>query len=99
MSRISRLALVALTTFSTLSLAAVRADAAQNPDSIHFALDAPGAVTVPVTLGGTGPFTFLVDTGSSRSSVSETVAARMAAPVVVRTEVITAAGRALQPIV
>src|SRR5882672_9241403 len=64
----------------TLFVAAEGADAAQGPDSVHFALDGHGAVRVPVTLDGTGPFTFLIDTGSSRSSVSETVAARLGAP-------------------
>ena len=41
---------------------------AQPADSVRFTLAEGGAVVVPVTIDGAGPFRFLLDTGSSRSS-------------------------------
>src|SRR5215207_7902253 len=60
--------------------------------SVSFVLDANGGVIVPVTVGASGELHFLLDTGSTRSVVSEAVARQLALPPVARTEVLTSAG-------
>ncbi len=51
-----------------------------------------GAVLVPVQVDGRGPFTFLLDTGSSHTVVSDALAERLAAPAVARVRLLTPAG-------
>lgn len=53
---------------------------------------ASGFVAVPVTVGAGEAHPWMVDTGSSRSAVNETLAARLGLPVVARTVVVTASG-------
>ena len=52
----------------------------------------PGAIVLPVELNGRGPYRFLLDTGSTHSSVSASTASEIGAPVVARTEIGSAAG-------
>ena len=66
---------------------------------VAFSLDEHGAIVVPVFIDGAGPFSFLLDTGSSRSAIGDDLAARLAAPAVARTLVVTAAGTAMRPVV
>jgi predicted aspartyl protease len=47
------------------------------PDRLRFAGDSYERMTVPVRIGGAGPFRFLVDTGSDRTAVSRQLAARL----------------------
>ena len=47
-------------------------------DTLGFARDNYQRMTVPVRLGGKGPFRFLVDTGSDRSAISRELAAALA---------------------
>jgi predicted aspartyl protease len=61
-------------------------------DSVPFASSGGAVVTVAVKIGGTGPFRFLLDTGSSRSAVTETLAASLRMQAVASTVVVTAAG-------
>jgi hypothetical protein len=56
------------------------------------AFDERGGVIVPVTIDGTGPFMFMLDTGSSRTAIADDLAIQMAAPVVARGEVVSSAG-------
>ncbi len=51
-----------------------------------------GVVAVPVTVGAGEAHVWMVDTGSSRSAVNQTLAARLGLPIVARTEVVTASG-------
>lgn len=60
---------------------------------------APIEVFAAVTIGGRGPFRFLVDTGSSHSSVNPGLARQLAAPRVAKTELSTATGRIWVPVV
>jgi predicted aspartyl protease len=57
-----------------------------------------GAVVLPVQLNGRGPFRFLLDTGSTRSSVSARTAEAIRAPVVARTVMGSAAGSREVPV-
>ncbi|MFL6183176.1 MAG: aspartyl protease family protein [Actinomycetes bacterium] len=55
-------------------------------------MDERGGVVVPVTIDGSGPFRFMLDTGSSRSAVADDLASELAARLVARTEVVSSAG-------
>lgn len=57
-----------------------------------------GAVVVPVEIQGEGPFAFLLDTGSSRSAISASLARRLGTREVGETTVLTPAGRAVRPL-
>ena len=62
------------------------------PASVSFVLDGTGGVIVPVTVGELPDLRFLLDTGSTRSVVSEPVAQQLALRAVARTEMVTTAG-------
>lgn len=56
-------------------------------------------VVLPVRLNGRGPFRLLLDTGSTHSVVSPATAEAIAAPVVAKTELGSAAGSRMVPVV
>lgn len=58
-----------------------------------------GEIIVPVFIGSDGPFRFLLDTGSSHSSVTTDLARRVGAIAVAQTPVATATGIEMRPIV
>ena len=62
-------------------------------------IDESGAVVVPVTINGRGPFPFLLDTGSSHSVVSRSLAEQLALRFVAKTSVLTSTGREWRPVV
>lgn len=64
-----------------------------------FVLGEQGGVAVTVMLNGQGPFTLMLDTGSTGSAIADDVAARILAPVVAQGEVSSAAGVRMRPIV
>jgi predicted aspartyl protease len=68
------------------------------PDEVRFRLDAPGAVLIAVEIDGAGPFTFLLDTGSSHTIVSTELAERLDLPIVAKTTITTAAGTEVWPV-
>lgn len=72
--------------------------AAPTPD-VGFSVDDVGAIRVPVTIDGSGPFSFLLDTGSSHSVVAGDVVRRLALPAVAKTTVVTSAGSELRLVV
>jgi predicted aspartyl protease len=51
-----------------------------------------GAIVVPVSIGGAGPYRFLLDTGSTRSAISISLARHLRSPVVAQTLMVTPAG-------
>jgi predicted aspartyl protease len=55
----------------------VAADPSAVTQDVAFRNDGHDRMTVPVTLGGAGPFRFLVDTGANRTAVSREVAGRL----------------------
>ena len=65
------------------------------PASVSFVLDGKGGVIVPVTVGPLRDLRFLLDTGSTRSVISEAVAQQLALRPAARTEVITTAGASM----
>jgi hypothetical protein len=73
--------------------------ASHEQDVVRFDLDSRGGITVPVFVNGRGPFQFLLDTGSSSSSITESFAARIGAVRVAKSEILTAAGRTLRAVV
>ena len=52
-----------------------------------------GSIVVPVTIGGTGPYRFVIDTGSSRTVISTRLWQALRLPVVAKTLMVTPAGR------
>ena len=52
-----------------------------------------GSVVVSVTIDGTGPYRFVIDTGSSRTVISRRLWKTLRLPVLAKTEVVTPAGR------
>ena len=79
---------------ATSLITAGRAAGEPNP-VVHFELDEHGGVIVPVTIGGAGPFRFLLDTGASGSSISEPLVGQIGAPLAAKTEVTTPGGHAM----
>jgi hypothetical protein len=66
--------------------------AAAHADEVALSIRSSGAVLVPVAIDGHGPFTFLLDTGSSHSAVGSELAERLSLPVVASVRVLTPAG-------
>ena len=64
-----------------------------------FKLDHNGAVVVPVSVGGAGPFPFLVDTGSSHTVIGYALMTRLGLTAVAKAEVVSASGWSTQLVV
>ena len=67
--------------------------------TIAFDPDPDGAVVVPVFVDHSGPFRFLVDTGSTGSAISDTVATELGLRPVAKAELVSASGRVMLPVV
>lgn len=88
------------TAIATLLLFALPAAAlAAKTSNTPFDLLADGSIVVAVTIGGTGPYRFVLDTGSSRTVISTTLSKRLRLPVVAKTLMVTPAGRGVAHIV
>jgi predicted aspartyl protease len=84
------------TPLTLLLLAAVPAAVAGYTTSeLRFELLEDGTVIVPVTIDGTGPFRFMLDTGSTRTVVSAELTKKLRLPVVAQSVLITPSGRDL----
>jgi predicted aspartyl protease len=57
-----------------------------------------GAIVVPVMIAGTGPYRFLLDTGSTRSAVTAGLARRLGSPLIAKTMVVTPGGDSIRNI-
>lgn len=75
-------------------LHAVSLSASTAAHSLPFALTPTGQVLVQVTVNGTGPHTFVLDTGSNRSVISDALASRLALAPVAVTETVSSSGSA-----
>lgn len=67
---------------------------AMGPDNVPLRMTSGGLVFVPVTINGAGPYTFVLDTGSSRTAVSAQLAARLGLSAVATTTVVSSTGTA-----
>jgi Aspartyl protease len=67
--------------------------AASPPVPLPFHLTAQGAIIVPAIVNGIGPVSFMLDTGSNGSVISEQLASRLGARVVAKTTLMSASGR------
>ena len=76
-----------------LLFAATAAAVSANGSTTAFELLDDGSVIVPVTIGGTGPYRFVIDTGSSRTVISSRLWKALRLPVLAKTTVVTPAGR------
>ncbi len=73
--------------------------AADSSDVYPFTLTDTGLILVPVTVNGSGPYHFVLDTGSNRSAISDTLAARLSLNPVAVTETVTSSGSLTTPVV
>jgi predicted aspartyl protease len=75
--------------------------AVSNPQAAHvpFELDVTGLVLVPVALGGLQVGPCVLDTGASRTMVSDRVKARLGLVAIAQTDVVSAAGVATHEVV
>jgi predicted aspartyl protease len=88
------------TPFTVLLLAGAPATIAGDATSrLPFQLLEDGSIIVPVTINGTGPFRFMLDTGSTRTVVSTQLTAKLRLPVVARSLVVTPSGDAMGALV
>jgi predicted aspartyl protease len=83
---------------SVLCVSAATAGATDRSRVSPFDLHDGGDIVVRVTLNGNGPFRFLLDTGSSRSAVSASVANALMLVPLAETALITPTGRGERPI-
>ena len=92
-----------LVTTLVLAVLAIRVHpfAAADPPGppIPVVIDARGGVLVAVSVDEAGPFTFVLDTGASRTIIADDLARRLAARVVARSEVVTSGGTDARPVV
>ena len=66
---------------------------------VAFRSSRPGEIVVPVRVNGLGPFPFLLDTGSSHTVVSESLAQQLGAAAVAKTVVSSPIGEDLRAVV
>jgi len=85
----------ALVVIVVLAPTAVAAETSE----IDIRIDETAGVIVPVTIDGSGPFPFLLDTGSTHSVISGSLAERLAMRFVAKTSVLTSTGREWRPVV
>jgi predicted aspartyl protease len=88
-----------LLTALLVSMVSTPAGAASGRSITPFDLLEDGSIIVSVTIGGTGPYRFLLDTGSSRTVIATRLWQTLRRPVVARTVMVTPAGRDLAFIV
>ena len=81
------------TGLATILLLGLAATAAAGTASTTFDLLDDGSIVVPVTIGGTGSYRFVLDTGSSRTVISTRLAKALRLPFVAKTVMVTPAGR------
>ena len=89
----------AIATLLLLLLALPTAALASKTTATAFDLLADGSIVVPVTIAGTGPYRFVLDTGSSRTVIATALSKRLRLPVVAKTLLVTPAGRDVAHIV
>lgn len=78
---------------SLLVSAPLASASTDHPPVTPFELLDDGSMIVAVTIGGTGPYRFVVDTGSSRTVISTRLWHSLRRPVVASTVMVTPAGR------
>jgi predicted aspartyl protease len=82
-------------------VASVRASGSDQTRStdVRFASSQHGEVVVPVFIGGEGPYRFLLDTGSSHTLISQTLATTLGAAPVAQSRLATSAGSIMAQVV
>jgi len=78
---------------------AAAADRGGAATAADLSIDERGGIVVPVMLGGAGPFSFMLDTGATRTLVGDDLAGLLNAPLVARAEMITSAGSEMRGVV
>jgi predicted aspartyl protease len=71
---------------------------ATGDQTVPFSLSSDGAIVIPVSINGAGPFRFRLDTGSTRTVVSEELTLRLGLARVDTSVVFTPTGRVERPV-
>jgi predicted aspartyl protease len=66
---------------------------------VRFASSQHGEIVIPVFIGGAGPFRFLLDTGSSHTVISQSLATTLGVVAVAKAPIATSLGSILAPVV
>jgi predicted aspartyl protease len=80
-------------TLAILMLFAADSVASASPSTTPFDLLEDGSIVVLATVGGSGPYRFVLDTGSSRTVITTALWKALKAPVIAKTPMVTPAGR------
>ncbi len=83
---------VALTVALVPSLAPLSMHPPNVPAAVPFSVYDGGAIVVPVSIAGAGPYRFLLDTGSTRTAITARLARKLRSPVMAQTALVTPAG-------
>ena len=81
-----------ISTLAVLLIATAPATPAARQPSLAFELLEDGSIIVPVSISGAGPFRFVVDTGSTRTAVSQRLVSALHLPVVATSLLVTPSG-------
>ena len=76
-----------------------RTGAAGETESVPFELTGTGQVVISAMVHGAGPYRFVLDTGSNRSAISDTIASRLSLAPVAVSELVTSNGTNTRPVV
>ena len=95
-SHIVAIGLVGLSAVARVQVAGV---GRTHPAEVRFVSSRHGEVVIPVFVGGEGPYRFLLDTGSSHSVISESLATTLRAVAVAKAPMATSVGSILALVV
>lgn len=79
-------------TLAVLLIATMPATPAGQQPALAFELLEDGSIIVPVSISGAGPFRFVLDTGSTRTAVSQRLVSTLRLPVVAASLLVTPTG-------
>ena len=85
--------------FTLVNLSTPELSAASAADPLPFTVTDTGQILIPVMINSSGPYQFVLDTGASRSAISETLASRLSLPAVAVTEIVSSTGSAVSSVV
>lgn len=94
MERLRSIAVIAFLSFAAPALAQDPPPPPDDPPSVVRTLPQDDRMTIPIHIGGKGPWNFIIDTGSQRTVLSRDLAERLVLPTLEMVTVIGMAGKA-----
>jgi predicted aspartyl protease len=90
------LAVALALTFALVPAFTPRSVHSSQDDTVPLSVYDNGAIVVPVSIAGAGPYRFLLDTGATRSAITSRLARQLRSPVIAQTAMVTPAGRGIR---